>query len=329
VVLSSVSRVLVTGANGFVGRAVCAALPEAGFEVRAAVRSPKRLPEGLDGGEVVSVGEICARTDWRSALEGVDTVVHLAGRVHVLKERLKDAQPEFRRVNVLGSEKLARAAAEAGVRRLVHVSSIGVNGISTPSRPFTEADEPHPHNHYSISKWEGEKAMRRVAGETGLELVVLRPPLVYGPGVKANFLRLMHLVDRRLPLPLASVNNRRSLIYVGNLADAVVTCVTRPEAAGELFLVSDGEDVSTPGLLRSIAAALRKPALLAPFPPTLLRAGGRVARRPSMVEPLLDSLMVDATRIHRTLGWRPAYTMAQGLKETARWYERAGNGYAP
>lgn len=323
------ARVLVTGANGFVGRVVCATLPATGYEVRAAVRSPEKLLGPPPGGEIVTVGRIGPDTDWRLALEGVDVVVHLAGRVHVLKETLRNPQPEFHRINVLGTERLARAAVEAGVRRFVHVSSIGVNGISTPHRPFIEADEPHPHNHYAISKWGGEKALRKVAGETGLDVVVLRPPLVYGPGVKANFLRLMHLVNKRLPLPLGSVRNRRSLIYVGNLADSIAACVKKPEAAGELFLVSDGEDISTPMLLRSVARAFHKPALLVPFPPALLRAASHVATMPSMVEPLLDSLMVDDGKIHRTLGWRPPFSMEDGMRETARWYESAGNGLSP
>ncbi len=227
------------------------------------------------------------------------------------------------------TERLARAAAESGVKRMVHVSSIGVNGISTHNRAFTEADEPVPHNYYAISKWDAEKALRRVAEGTGLDIVVLRPPLVYGPGVKANFLRLMHLVNRRLPLPLRSVDNRRSLIYVGNLADAISACVSDPRAAGELFLLSDGEDVSTPGLLRSIASALHKPAILFPFPPGLLHAAGRMIGMPSMVEPLLDSLTLDGGKIRRTLGWRPPYTMTEGLRETARWYERTGTGHVP
>lgn len=323
------ARVLVTGANGFVGRVVCGALPAAGHEVRAAVRGLEKLPEPPPGGEVVAVGSIGPETDWRAALDGVDVVVHLAGRVHVLKERLKDPRSGFHRVNVLGTERLARAAAEAGVERIVHVSSIGVNGISTQKRAFTEADEPVPHNHYAISKWDAEKALRRVSEETALDVVILRPPLVYGPGVKANFLRLMHLVNRRLPLPLRSVDNRRSLIYVGNLADAVSACVSDPRAAGQLFLLSDGEDVSTPNLLRSIGSVLRKPAVLLPLPPALLRAAGRAGRKPSMVEPLLDSLMVDGGKIRHTLGWRPPYTMTEGLRETARWYEQTGNGNAP
>ena len=327
------ARVLVTGANGFVGGAVCATLPKAGHEVRAAIRSPIQLSvaPGAAGvvGEVVSVGDIGPETDWRAALDGVDVVVHLAARVHVLKEALKDPWARFRRVNVFGTEKLARAAAESGVERLVYVSSIGVNGSSTHNRAFTEADKPMPHNHYAISKWDAEKALRRVADETGLDVVILRPPLVYGPGVKANFLRLMHLINWRLPLPLRSVENRRSLIYVGNLADAVATCVSNPRATGELFLLGDGKVVATPGLLRSIASALHKPAVLLPCSPDLLQAAGRITGMSSTIEPLLDSLALDDGKIRRTLGWHPPYTMTEGLRETARWYKQAGNGYAP
>jgi nucleoside-diphosphate-sugar epimerase len=290
--VSLVRRVLVTGANGFVGSTVCAALSRAGLLARAAMRSPESLPRPLNG-EVAIVGNIDAGTEWGPALAGMDAVVHLAGRVHVLNERFQDSLAEFRKVNVLGTERLARMAADRGVQRLIYASSIGVNGRVTRAQPFVEEDVPAPHNSYAISKWEAECVLRQVAAETGLEVVILRPPLVYGPGVKANFLRLMKLVDQGLPLPLGSVHNRRSLLYVGNLADAVIRCLEHPEAVGEVFLVSDGEDVSTPELVRHIAGVLHRPARLLPFPPRLLQATARLDKRLSAVEPLLNSLVAD------------------------------------
>jgi nucleoside-diphosphate-sugar epimerase len=319
-------RVLVTGANGFVGGTVCSALASADLAVRAAVRSPDRLPARSFAGEVVSIGRIGPDTGWSPALDGVEAVVHLAGRVHVLKETFEDPRAEFHKINVLGTEHLAREAAEAGVRRLVYVSTVGVNGRSTPrTRPFTEEDEPAPHNPYALSKWEAERALQRVASETGLEVAILRPPLVYGPRVKANFLRLMRLVDRGLPLPLGAVDNRRSLVYVGNLADAVLACLDRREAVGETFLVSDGEDLSTPEMLNKIGSSLNRPVRLLPVPPGLLRTAGRVAGASSTVEPLLDSLAVDSGKIRRVLGWQPPYAVEEGLLRTAGWFraERA------
>lgn len=272
-------------------------------------------------GDVVATGNIGPETVWAPALEGVDAVVHLAGRAHVLKETSQDPLAEFRRINVLGTECLARAAADEGVRRLIYVSSIGVNGRVTYSQPFTEEDVPTPHNSYAISKWEAEQVLHRVAEETGIEVVILRPPLIYGPGVKANFLRLMKLVNQGLPLPLASVRNRRSFLYVGNLADAVVRCLEYPEVASEVFLISDGEDVSTPELLRCIAGSLHCPARFVPLPPTLLRAAGHLTGRSSMVEPLLDSLVMDCGKIQRVLGWQPPYSLAEGVGDMARWFK--------
>ena len=313
-------RVLVTGANGFVGLNTCRVLREGGFVVRAAVRRADRLPARLSEDEIAVTGDIGPGTDWEPVLEGVSAVVHLAGRVHVLRETVLDPQGEFYTANVDGTELLARAATSAGVQRFVYVSSIGVNGKSTNGVPFTEGHAPSPHNSYAISKWEAEKALHRVAEETGLEVTILRPPLIYGRGVKANFLRLMRLVDRDLPMPLKSIDNRRSLIYVGNLADAIAACIDQPKAAGETFLVSDGEDVSTPELIRRIARSLGRSARLLPLPPSLVRVSAHLLKQSASVEPLLDSLEVDSGKIVNTLGWRPPYTMVKGLEETAKWF---------
>ena len=312
--------VLVTGANGFVGQALCGALSKTGYKVRAAVRKEDRLKNRSFEGEVSTVGDIGPDISWTPALEDVDTVVHLAGRVHVLRETHGDPHGEFRSVNVHGAEYLARMAVGAGVRRLIYVSSVGVNGKVTYGKAFTEEQAPSPHNAYASSKEEAEKVLHRVAKESGLEVVILRPPLIYGPGVKANFLRLMNLVDQGLPLPLASVRNRRSLLYVGNLADATISCIRHPQASGKTFLVSDGEDVSTPELIRRIAYPLKRPARLLPFPPSLLLVAARLAGKRSVMEPLLESLVVDSSKIRHHLGWRPPYTMMEGLEETANWF---------
>jgi nucleoside-diphosphate-sugar epimerase len=321
----NMTRVLVTGANGFVGRTLCPELENAGFELRAAVRNEASTPLPVTGGDTVAVGYVGPDTDWAPALEGVDAIVHLACRVHVLRERLREPEQEFHKINVLGVERLARAAAGAGVKRMVYISSIGVNGRATEGSAFTERDKPSPHYSYAISKWDAEQVLYRIAGETGLEVVVLRPPLIYGPGVKANFLRLMKLVDSGLPLPFGSVDNRRSLIYVRNLADAISRCISSPQAAGETFLVSDGEDVSTPQLLRLISKALgRRPQIL-PFPQAALRTLSSLFGMSGLAEPLLGSLVVDSSKIRRTLDWQPPYTTAQGLQETARWFRSQGS----
>ena len=312
--MTSNEVVLVTGANGFVGRALCEALAASGRRVKRALRmaQPGRPDE-------MAVGDIGADTDWRSALEGVSSVVHLAARTHVLRETAADSLAEYRRVNLDGTRRLAQQAGRAGVRRLVFVSSIKVNGEVT-ERPFTEDDAPRPEDAYGVSKWEAEQALARVAGETGLQVAVLRPPLVYGPEVKGNFLRLMGLVARGTPLPLASITNRRSLIYVGNLADAVIKAIDVPAAAGRAYLVSDGDDVSTPDLVRAIARALGVAPRLLPCPPAMLRLGAALTGKRAELARLTGSLQADGSRARRELGWQPRLSLAQGLAATARWY---------
>jgi len=312
--MTSNEVVLVTGANGFVGRALCEALAASGRRVKRALRiAQPGVPDA------VAVGDIGADTDWRSALEGVSSVVHLAARTHVLRETAADSLAEYRRVNLDGTRRLAQQAGRAGVRRLVFVSSIKVNGEVT-ERPFTEDDAPRPEDAYGVSKWEAEQALVRVAGETGLQVAVLRPPLVYGPEVKGNFLRLMGLVARGTPLPLASITNRRSLIYVGNLVDAVIKAIDVPAAAGRAYLVSDGEDVSTPDLVRAIARSLGVAPRLLPCPPAMLRLGAALTGKRAELARLTGSLQADGSRARRELGWQPRLSLAQGLSATARWY---------
>jgi nucleoside-diphosphate-sugar epimerase len=309
---------LVTGASGFIGRAMCAELLRRGWRVRAALRSSANMQ---DGAEVVSVGDIDGNTDWRNALRGVDVVIHLAARVHVMKDAATDPLAEFLRVNLHGTENLAQQAARAGVKRLVYVSSVKVNGEETlGQRSYTEQDTPAPQDAYGISKWEAEQALQRIAQDTGMEIVIVRPPLVYGPGVKGNFISLLAAIDNGIPLPLAGAHNARSLVYVGNLVDALIACATHPAAAGQTYLVRDGEDVSTALLVEKIAVALGRNCRSFYFPPGMLRATAAVLGRSAQIARLFGSLRVSDAKLHSELGWAPPYALVQGLRVTADWY---------
>jgi nucleoside-diphosphate-sugar epimerase len=318
--------VLVTGANGFVGSALYRELRVRGYAVRGAVRRPGGrsslypgpLPEG--DGEIAEVGDVGPETDWSAALDQVDCVVHLAARVHVMKDAAADPLAEFRRTNTAATERLARCAVAAGAKRLVFVSTIKVNGEETRDKSFTESDSAHPGDPYGISKWEAEQVLARVSAETGLEVVILRPPLIYGPGVKGNFLTLLNVVMRGIPLPLAAVDNKRSLLYLGNAVDALILATTHPEAAGKTFLLSDGQDVSSPELVLKLAKELDAPGRLLHCPRPLLRLGGRMLGKADAVSRLVESLQVDSSALRRELGWEPPFSLEDGLKATAEWY---------
>jgi nucleoside-diphosphate-sugar epimerase len=258
--------------------------------------------------------------DWQRTLAGGRAVLHLGARVHVIHDAAVDTLGAFHRVNVEATRRLALEACKAGIRRFVFVSSIGVNGNQTRGRAFTESDRPEPHGPYAQSKLEAEMALSEVARTSQLELVTLRPPLVYGPGVKANFLRLLRWVDRGVPLPFASVRNRRSLVYVGNLCSAIVSCLDHADAAGRTFLVADGVPVSTPELVRAIGNALARPTRLVACPPGALRLGAALLGRRDDADRLLGDLVVDASAITRRLGWTPPYSLDEGLAATAAWY---------
>ena len=323
-------KFLITGANGFLGQPLCAELQRRGQNVLAATRSGKAF---IKDTQTVVTGEVNAQTDWSSALQGIDVVIHLAARVHVMKDNSENPLEEFRKVNLHGTENLARQAARAGVKRLVYVSSIKVNGESTalstiPSPVdgrgeltcFSDTDTPNPQDPYGVSKWEAEQALHRVSEETGLEVVVVRPPLVYGPGVKGNFISLLTAIYKGIPLPLAGAKNARSLVYVGNLVDALIVCATHPEAAGKTYLVSDGKAVSTADLAKEIAAALECADRTFYFPPTVLRTMARLLGKSAQVDRLFGSLRINSQKIRNELGWTPPYTLQQGLRETASWY---------
>lgn len=319
-------EVLITGATGFVGRFLCAHLLEDGFSVRATVRSSGTAASLVAGVEPTSIESIGPETEWRHAVNDIDTVIHLAARVHIMNDPSSDPLAHFRRVNVQGTEKLARQAAYSGVKRLVFVSSIKVNGEENAT-PYTPNSPPSPSDPYGISKWEAEQALRKIGQETGMEVVVVRPTLVYGPGVKANFLAMMNIVAKGIPLPLASIANRRSLISVGNLVDALAICAVHPQAAGKTYLVSDGEDISTPDLIRRTARALGVPARLFPVPASVMRFAGAVTGKLAAVDRLLGSLTVDSSRIRSELGWKPPFSMEEGLRETAEWYINRAKGH--
>jgi UDP-glucose 4-epimerase len=309
-------KVLITGVNGFVGNALWRRLDaEPGIQAVGSVRSPeaaRRHPQWS------AVGELAATTDWSALVAGVDVVVHTAARVHVLDDAAADPLAEFQRVNVQGTLRLARQAQAAGVGRFVFVSSVKVNGESTPGgRPFTADDRPAPLDAYGVSKHEAERALRELASQTGMELVIVRPPLVYGPGVKANFASMMRWLGRGMPLPLGAVNNRRSLVALDNLVDLLVTCLRHPAAAGQTFLVSDGEDVSTTQLLRRMGAALGRPARLLPVPPSWLEWGAARIGKGDVARRLCGSLQVDITKTRDLLGWRPPLSLDEGLKKAA------------
>lgn len=308
----------VTGANGFVGRALCAEAVKRGIAVRGITRSPCILPPGVEN---VVVGNVDGDTQWAQALAGCDVVVHLAARVHIMHDKSRDPLAEFRRVNTQGTIRLAQCAVEAGVRRLVNVSSIGVNGPSTRDNlEFTDQDVPDPHNPYSLSKWEAEQALQRIALQGQIEVVTVRPPLIYGPGVGGNFLRLLGAVYRGIPLPLGMTRNFRDLLFVGNLADFLIVCASHPAAPGNTYLVSDGTPVSTHTLLRGLARALGVKARLFPVPPFLLQTLGNLTGYTAEFERLLSSLRVDSGKVCRELGWYPPFTLRDGLQATADWY---------
>jgi len=307
---------LITGADGFVGKKLSLALSLQGHAVRSAVRSSD---SSLENATVV--GSIDNKTDWSSALQGMEVIIHLAARVHVMNDNADDPLAEFRRVNVAGTERLARSAAQCRVRRLVYVSSVKVNGEATYGDcVFAESGKVLPKDPYGISKWEAEQVLRRVAQETGLEVVVVRPPLVYGSEVRGNFAQMLAVLSKGIPLPLAAVHNLRSLIYAGNLVDALIVCATHSNAAGQTYLVSDGDDVSTPRLLELLGEGIGCSARLFSFPLVLLRLAGRIIGKSNQIERLLESLRVDSGKIRRELNWTPPYTLQQGLKETAEWY---------
>jgi len=341
-------NLFITGAPGFVGSTLIKRLLQENVQLTAAILAGEEaghLPVAVKQTTVEPLYEL---SDYTSALQNIDIVIHLAARVHVMQETAADPLQEFRKVNLYGTKRLARQAAKAGVKRFVFMSTIGVNGDNSGDKLYTEECDPHPHNHYSVSKYEAELALKEISRQTGMEVVIIRAPLVYGPGNPGNFLSLLRIVSKGIPLPLAFIKNKRSLIYIGNLVDALAICATHPAAAGQTFLVSDGEDVSTPELVRRVARALEVPARLIPFPISLMRLAGKVldfgfwilnfklfksracnseskiqhSKFTASVNRLTGSLTVNSLKIRRELGWEPPFTMEEGLAETAGWFRK-------
>jgi len=312
------TQVLITGANGFVGQALCTAAVSSDFLIKGVVRIPQSLPAAV---ETVVIGAIDGNTDWRNALQGINVVVHLAARVHVMNDQSADPLSDFRKTNVDGTLNLAKQAALAGIQRFVFISSIKVNGESTPlGQPFHADDEPMPMDAYGLSKREAEDALRQLAVETGMDVVIIRPPLVYGAGVKANFLNMMRWLDKGIPLPLGAIHNQRSLVALDNLVDLIITCITHPTAANQTFLVSDGDDMSTSQLLRRMARALGKSARLLPVPAWLLQSGASLLGKHAVAQRLCGSLQLDISKTRQLLNWTPPISVDEALRKTAQAY---------
>ncbi len=313
-------KVLITGPDGFIGTKLCQIMIQNHILVYGALQQPIALPQGC---ESIVIGDIEKNVDWSPALENIGTLVHLAARVHVMQDTAADPLEEFRKVNVEGTRRLAEKAAEAGVGRFLFLSSVKVNGEKTEqlTGPFTESSEEKPEDPYAVSKWEAEQVLREIEARTGMEVVIIRPPLIYGPGVKANFLKLIQLVDRGIPLPFGLIKNRRSFLSLTNIADLICHCLEHPAAGGQTFLASDGEDVSTPELVRRISKALGRPARLLPVPEWLMKFGGTITGKSAQVDRLCGTLQIDSSKVRNLLGWTVPSSMEEELAKIAEWYK--------
>lgn len=305
---------LITGASGFVGKSLCIQMLRQGYSIKATMRS-SALP--IKNVEVELVETVDANTDWSKALTDVDVVIHLAARVHIMSDHASDPLAEFRKVNVDGTLNLARQAVNAGIKRFIFISSVKVNGEHTETdAPFTELDKPHPQDAYGVSKFEAEQGLLKIAQETGMEVVIIRPPLIYGIGVKANFSSLLSVVKRGIPLPLGAINNKRSFIYVENLVSFILHCIHHPLAVNQIFLVSDGQDLSTTELLKACAIAMGVKSRLLPVPQKFLEVGAVLLGKRDVAQRLCGNLQVDITKSRELLGWKPPYSVADGLSAT-------------
>ena len=310
-------NILVTGASGFIGSAVVNTLSKnPDFRLRVAVRCKKYQFSAVV--DVTSVGDLTPDTDWRDTLKDVDVMVHAAARVHVMRDEVAHPLTEYQRVNVEGTLNLARQAAAAGVKRFIFISSIKVNGEQTLlDEPFTSDDPPAPVDPYGVSKLEAEQGLQRIAAEAGMDVVIIRPPLVYGPGVKANFETMLRWLNKGVPLPLGAIHNKRSLVALDNLVDLISTCIDHPSAANQVFLAGDGEDLSTTELLQRMAKALGKPARLIPMPAKLLELSAAFLGKRAMAQRLCGSLQVDISKAREVLGWEPPISVDEGLRRAA------------
>ena len=310
--IKSQQRVCLTGSTGFLGRRLTQVLSsDSATDLTATARVPLRV----ENASAVEIAEINAQTDWSIAIQNQDIVIHTAARAHIMKDSVSDPLTECRKVNVDGTLNLARQSAEVGVKRFIFISSIKVNGEQTaPGLPFQPNDEAKPIDPYGLSKWEAEQGLQQIAKETGMEVVIIRPPLVYGPGVKGNFANLIKLVGKGLPLPLGAIHNQRSMIALDNLVDLIITCIDHPNAANQVFLASDGQDLSTTELLQGLAQAMGRPSRLLPIPGALLSLAASVLGKKPVADRLLGSLQVDISKIQDLLNWTPPISVDEGLR---------------
>jgi nucleoside-diphosphate-sugar epimerase len=308
-------RILVTGANGFIGSSLCPFLKERGYFVRGSGRS--NISNMLSVDEYIQAGNIDEDTDWQEALDRIDIVIHLAGNAHIKHKTEANSLSDFRKINALGTKRLAESAVEAEVKRFIFISSVKVNG-GVRTKPYTEDDAPFPEDAYGLSKKEAEEALMGIAKKRGLEVVVLRPPLVYGSGVKANFKSLIKLTESGLPLPFKNVKNRRSFIYLGNLIDVIAVCIEHPKAAGETFMVSDGQDITISDLIRMITKAIGRKQHLFYLPYGILKLLCNVAGKGEEWKKLTGTLIVDSSKIRNLLSWEPPFTLEEGVRETVK-----------
>ncbi|NOU15782.1 MAG: SDR family oxidoreductase [Methylococcaceae bacterium] len=312
-------KILVTGANGFIGQALCSFLQQQDHQARASLRTPNELHACVDQ---VIVDDITADTSWHEALEGMDAIVHLAARAHVLNETQVDPLTEFRKTNVDGTLNLAHQALLAGVKRFVFVSSIGVLGAETHAHPFSESSVPKPQADYAISKLEAELALQQLVEGSAMELVIIRPPLVYGANAPGNFGRLLKLVSANLPLPLGAIHNHRSMVSMDNLVDFIELCLTHPKAANQTFLIADGTDVSTTELIKLLANGMGKTTLLLPIPVKLIKIVASLLGKKNLAQQLCGSLQIDISKARNTLGWVPPVSTNDALILTGRQYQK-------
>jgi len=322
--------IAVTGANGFLGRKLVSAAVSRGWTVRAMIRESGSRHAFPDGVQTQSIDLVADESQWRAALADVDVVVHAAARAHILRETAADPAQAFASLNTEATERIALAAAACGVKRFVFVSSIGVNGSSSESGVFTEQSAENPSSPYAVSKRNAENALRKVAAAGTMQTVIVRPPLVYGPEVKANFLRLLALVDRDLPLPFKGIDNRRSFVFVDNLVDLILTCCVHPQAAGETFLAGDGSEFSTQELILELSKRMGRRGRLFHLPAPVMKLAAQLLGRRSVYEQLCGSLEVSAAKAGRKLDWHPVVSPQSGLDSTVQWFvENNGRSAEP
>lgn len=309
---------MISGANGFIGQFLCLQAASKSYRVTALTRRPWKFSSGIEN---LVLDDLSNVASIRSVLEEVGVVIHLAARVHVMNESTRDSLGLYQKINVENTLALARVAAESGVKRFIYLSSAKVNGEETNvHKPFTADDVPAPRDPYAISKLEAEISLLALGRQTGMEVVIIRPPLVYGPGVGANFARMMRWVLLGIPMPFGSISNKRSMVALENLANLILICVSKPAAANQVFLVSDGEDISLPQLLRKMAAVLGVPSRIFPFPVSFLWITAKMLGRKNVVQRLCGSLQLDISKTKKLLGWEPPASLDKSLSEVARWY---------